>query len=526
MLFKPIFKRLPLDSVSFTRCCRFGWEFKDRYTTHLRLGDAWILVTPEKNWLFVVDVDAVSDIFARGRDFTRPTWMYASLGVFGPNISLAEGADWQRFRKLIATPFNEQNSSNVWDETLRQGHDMLDAWVSADSTPSALEYPPSTTEDSRTLALHVLTYAGFQKSVPFKVDDSTVDQVSTYRALSIILRNALLLMVVPHRLLALPFLPTSWAQIGWAVTEFKKNMTDLIEEENILISKSKPGSGTLVSNLVRASEDNPDSVGINADDKADQRLHKFKRLSKDEILGNIFVINFAGHDTTATALAYGVYLVAAHPECQDWLAEELNYFSTASDSRDWKYDEVFPRLKRCLAVMLETLRLYNPVPGIPKWTSTHSTTLRIQGQDYLIPPQTLVLPSLMALHTHPRYWGDDSLVWRPSRWIVTSAQTEHDPGSDNKTRFEQEELMVAIKGSYIPWSEGVANCPGKKFAQVEFVAAMASLFKDHRAQPVAKPHETLEQARRRVLDVVADSGVNLLLEMENPGSVSLQWTRR
>ena len=76
MLLKPLFRYLPLDSVSFFRCCRFGWEFKDRYSTHLRLGDAWILVTPEKNWLFVVDVETVSDIFARGRDFIRPSWMY------------------------------------------------------------------------------------------------------------------------------------------------------------------------------------------------------------------------------------------------------------------------------------------------------------------------------------------------------------------------------------------------------------------------------------------------------------------
>ena len=152
--------------------------------------------------------------------------------------------------------------------------------------------------------------------------------------------------------------------------------------------------------------------------------------------------------------------------------------------------------------------------------------LRIQGQDYLIPPQTLVVPSLMALHTHPRYWGHDSLVWRPSRWIVTSSRKGPDLRNDSKTAFEEEELLVPIKGSYIPWSEGAANCPGKKFAQVEFVAAMTSLFKDHRVQPLTKRGETLEQARRPVLDVVADSAVNLLLEMQDPGSVALRWTRR
>ena len=123
-------------------------------------------------------------------------------------------ADWQRFRKLIATPFNEQNSNNVWNETLRQAHDMLDTWVFTDPSSTVPQHSPSTTDGSTALALHVLAYAGFQKSVPFNVVDSTDDQVSTYRALSIILRNTLLLIVVPQRLFALPFLPASVVKVG------------------------------------------------------------------------------------------------------------------------------------------------------------------------------------------------------------------------------------------------------------------------------------------------------------------------
>lgn len=134
----------------------------------------------------------------------------------------------------------------------------------------------------------------------------------------------------------------------------------------------------------------------------------------------------------------------------------------------------------------------------------------------------------MALHTHPRYWGPDSLVWRPSRWIQQSSKpspalTQH----DLTNRLSHEQLLTPEKGTFIAWSEGARNCPGKKFAQVEFVATVATLFRQHRVQPVVKAGgETLDQAREKVLNVVKDSNVELLLQMRDPHSVAVSWIRR
>ena len=73
--FSRLFRRLPFAATSFTRYCQLGWEFHDRFRTHLSLGDAWILVTPAKNWLYVANEKAVTEIFSRSRDFVRPVWM-------------------------------------------------------------------------------------------------------------------------------------------------------------------------------------------------------------------------------------------------------------------------------------------------------------------------------------------------------------------------------------------------------------------------------------------------------------------
>lgn len=73
--FPSLFEDLPLKYFSFTRYCRLGWEFNDRYKTHQRLGDAWLLVTPNRNWLYFAQADAATDVFRRSQDFINPAWM-------------------------------------------------------------------------------------------------------------------------------------------------------------------------------------------------------------------------------------------------------------------------------------------------------------------------------------------------------------------------------------------------------------------------------------------------------------------
>ena len=73
--FPSIFRKISFASIGLVRYCRLGWEFQDRYKTHQRLGDAFVMVTPAKNWVYVADATAAGDIFSRSRDFGRPVWM-------------------------------------------------------------------------------------------------------------------------------------------------------------------------------------------------------------------------------------------------------------------------------------------------------------------------------------------------------------------------------------------------------------------------------------------------------------------
>ncbi len=79
---------------------------------------------------------------------------------------------------------------------------------------------------------------------------------------------------------------------------------------------------------------------------------------------------------------------------------------------------------------------------------------------------------------------------------------------------------------FLPWSAGPRVCPGQKMSQVEFVIAIATLFRQCRVKPVVRKGENSEQAKARLSELMEDSQPRLTLQMNNPEEVHLKWTRR
>lgn len=69
---------------SVTKYGQHGWEYYDKYTLHLKHGDAVVFVTPGFNWVYVCDAEAFNEIFQRRNNFGRPPEM---LGMFSNVVS-------------------------------------------------------------------------------------------------------------------------------------------------------------------------------------------------------------------------------------------------------------------------------------------------------------------------------------------------------------------------------------------------------------------------------------------------------
>ena len=220
---------------------------------------------------------------------------------------------------------------------------MAKSWVE-----QGAEGTRETVADTATLALHVLTCVGFGLSYPFHrgVRDLSDGHSMTYRdALSLCLGNIITFAIFPKKILSSSFLPKKLQRLGVAAKEFQGYMEEMLTHERNMMAKREYGTGNLIGSLVRASEEaHKSSEGNDSTNRG---------LTDEEIFGNIFAFNLAGHETTANTLATSLVLLAANPECQDWLIEEVDsVLGDTDNSEDWKYDESFPKLKRCLAVMV------------------------------------------------------------------------------------------------------------------------------------------------------------------------------
>ncbi|KAI1299045.1 cytochrome P450 [Xylaria venustula] len=505
--------RLPFTWSSypdFVRYSRRGWKYTEKYEAYARLGQVWALVTPVTMYLHVADSDAIGEVFARRGEFVRPLKEYKLLEIYGPCISTV-GDEWSRHRKVVAAPFNESIMEFVWEESLRQARNMLRCWVSA--SESGIR---SVKKDTRTLSLNVLASAAFRKSYEFRgsAEPAINNEATSYRdSLQIVLDNIILLLVIPFSLLTSHIVPKRWGKVGKATVSFKEHMRRMLDRETEALTKGVPGSGGIMTSFARAlrvhNQEAKDPEQKNSDNVK-------KGLSVEEIFGNVFVINFAGHDTTAVTFAFSMLLLAAYPSVQEWIAEEIREVTKDIPIEEWDYKVLFPVLKRCRAVMFETLRIYPPIPALPRVASRVTQTVPVGDRTLVIPPGVNTTIPLKAVQSSPGYWPDPE-TWKPSRWI---SQTTSDSIISNE-RGLSEELLPPKPGTYFPWSDGPQKCPGKKFSEVEAVAVLACIFQQHRLLIQKRAGESDEAAQKRVLACTHEITVLALLKMTNSDKVCL-----
>ena len=156
--------------------------------------------------------------------------------------------------------------------------------------------------------------------------------------------------------------------------------------------------------------------------------------------------------------------------------------------------------------------------NISRTTRGQQSIQTSSGRTYIIPDKAQVYVNNIALQTDPAVWGEDAQEFRPSRWIVS------DPANPSI-----ESLFVPPKNTFNPWSGGPRVCIGVKTSQVEFVASIMTVLRQCTIVPIidtANGEETVEYARKRIIDVIADSQPRVTLQMNRPQDLKIKFERR
>lgn len=330
-------KLLPFGLSNFVEYNSRDWNFANMHSLHAKVGDAFTIVSPERIRIVISNAKAIDEITRRRRDFPKAISLYKPLELFGKNLVTTEGQEWVLHRKLTTSVFNERNNKLVWNETRRQAEDMLQTWS---DSPDGITNPG---RDSMLLALHVLTGAGLGRS--YKFEDGLQTPASghslTYSdALSIVLTNLFTAIFSASIKIPMWLLPAKIKQTHHAVENFKRYMSEMVQGERDAMASGRPEGDHFMSILVRAS-DAEKMPGSSA-----------RPLTDSEIHGNLFTFNLAGHDTTASTIAYAVILLSTHPEWQEWVAQEVERVGSTLDSHNFDYDVIYPQMNRCMALMV------------------------------------------------------------------------------------------------------------------------------------------------------------------------------
>lgn len=160
------------------------------------------------------------------------------------------------------------------------------------------------------------------------------------------------------------------------------------------------------------------------------------RFDAGEMVDQVAIFFLAGHETSASALAWALYLLAMHPDWQDRVAEESRGLGEAPEFSD------VARLRVARDVFRETLRLYPPVPMMVREAVQEE---EFRGRKVRKGSQIVLSP--WHQQRHERLWD------RPD---------DFDPG-----RFETENGRTCLRNAYMPFSAGQRVCTGAGFAMIE-----------------------------------------------------------
>lgn len=178
----------------------------------------------------------------------------------------------------------------------------------------------------------------------------------------------------------------------------------------------------------------------------------------------------AGHETTASTLAWALYLVGQRPDVVERLRQEA---AEVLDDELGSPGDVQPQLPYATAVVHETLRLYPAV-----WLLSRRAIQDDVVGGFQIPAGAQVLICPYALHRDPRCW-DEPDTFIPDRFLGTFPAT--------------------ARYAYIPFGAGPRSCVGRSMGMIEATVALARVCRDftftvrgtpgtHNANLTLRPH--------------------------------------
>lgn len=347
--------------------------------------------------------------------------------LLGRGILTSEGAEWKWQRQASAPMFRHQDLLAYVPTFVRATEALVTKWRAA---PAGSAQP---IDRDMTQATFAVISATLLPSADGTVGPVVEDSMGAFQRAGG--WGQLYAMLGAPSWLPRPGLVSG----GRAIRTLRSAVAAMLRERRAGESASGSSPDDLMHRLMRARD--PES-GQSMNDK--------------QLVDNLLTFYLAGHETTARALAWTLYLVARSPEWGAALEDEIQRV-TGGGAVESAHIE---RLVLVQQVLKESMRLFPPVPMLAR-QCVAATRL---GEVAVTAGSTVVMP-IYAMHRHLLRWEDPDAF---------------DPG-----RFSPAREAKISRYQYLPFGAGPRICIGMAFAMIEATAMLATLVQKAQFAPVA-----------------------------------------
>ncbi|MFD0265901.1 cytochrome P450 [Streptomyces sp. NPDC127106] len=361
---------------------------------------------------------------AQSANFRKDNTFYQEVrDSFGNGLLTSQDEDYLRQRRLVQPLFTKRRVDGYAGAVADETQATLTRWAQA---PGGVV---DVSDEMMELALRAVARILFGTDV-----DATVDVVD--RCFPVITEYVLRRGYSPANV------PRNWPTPG--NRRAAAAMDELYAVCDRIIAERRASAGT-------ADGTGEDLLGLLSSAGSTQDGEFDAAELRDQVL--IFLL--AGHETTATSLAFSLHLLGRHPEHQARAREEV--LRVLGDRTPEAADlERLPYLTR---VLKEAMRLYPAAPVIGR-----GSVAATEVAGHAIPAGSDVILSPWVTHRHPQYWPD------PERF---------DPD-----RFTPEAEAERPRYAWFPFGGGPRACIGQHFSMLESVIALAMLLRAYEFEAV------------------------------------------
>ncbi|KAL7563076.1 hypothetical protein ACA910_022569 [Epithemia clementina (nom. ined.)] len=406
-------------------------------------------------------------------------------GIGAKGLFSAEGNQWSIDRRLVAPALNRKNIRCSYHEYMKMvSRRLVNKWASfmkerpSQSASSSSDNGGKSRHNRRSnscvLSIHndlhsisidILSLAVYGK------DANSLEALSdqTSRDVMAILDLAMMRMFSPFAYWDIPLIGPYLDGGGWIKNRLVQALDQMISQQqelNNISEESEDASiarsrcNTFLSKILALNQESEDF------------------MPRERLIGQLLTLFLGGSDSVGTVLTTAFWQLAADPELQNTLVQELLKMPDVADVRDATVEKMMKHLPRMRAFIMELLRCYGPLPIIflaaAEDLDLGCGESKEQKQAFFIPRGAEVMLLTQYASTHPAAPpseipigpnGEEPSEFCPQRWLVSGENT----GKPGQSLVEFPTLQ---SGVHMAFGHGPRICPGKEFAELEVMTCI------------------------------------------------------